>query len=72
MVAVMKIMVTSFTRSCAHTASFNVPNLAAGHHRPTPPLETPELSQASLSQSLVGSLRLSPGSWCAQGSVCAL
>ena len=39
---------------------------------PTPPLETPGHSQASLSQSLVGSLRLSPGSWCTQGSVCAL
>ena len=38
MVAVMKIMVTSFQRS---TASFSAPNLAAGHHRPTPPLETP-------------------------------
>ena len=29
-------------------------------------------SQASLRQSLVGSLLLSPGSWCAQGFVCAL
>ena len=29
-------------------------------------------TQASLDQSLVGSLLLSPGSWCAQGSVCAL
>ena len=29
-------------------------------------------SQASLGQSLVGSLPLSPGSWCAQGFVCAL
>ena len=28
-------------------------------------------SQASLGQSLVGSLPLSPGSWCAQGFVCA-
>ena len=27
---------------------------------------------ASLGQSFVGSLLLSPGSWCAQGSVCAL
>ena len=37
-----------------------------------PLLETPGHSQASLGQSLVGSLLLSPGSWCAQGSVCAL
>ena len=29
-------------------------------------------SWASLVQSLVGSLLLSPGSWCTQGSVCAL
>ena len=34
--------------------------------------ETPGHSPASLGQSLVGSLLLSPGSWCAQGSVCAL
>ena len=72
MVAVMKIMVTSFKRSCAHTASFNAPNLAAGHHRPTPPLETPGHSWASLDQSLVGSLLLSPASWHTQGFVCIL
>ena len=34
--------------------------------------ETLGHSRASLSQSLVGSLLLSPGSWCIQGSVCAL
>ena len=34
--------------------------------------ETPGHSPASLGQSLVGSLLLSPGSWCAQGSVCTL
>ena len=34
--------------------------------------ETPRHSQASLTQSLVGSLLLSPGSWCAQGFVCCL
>ena len=34
--------------------------------------ETLGHSQARLGQSLMGSLRLSPGSWCAQGSVCAL
>ena len=37
-----------------------------------PPLETPGHSQASLGQSLVGSLLLSPGSWCTEGFVCAL
>ena len=34
--------------------------------------QTPGHSRACLSQSLVGSLLLSPGFWCAQGFVCAL
>ena len=42
-----------------------------GHRWPTPLLETPGHSQARLSQSLVGSLLLSPGSWCVQDFVCA-
>ena len=67
----MKIMVTSFKRSHVCTATLSAPNPAAGHHRPTPPLETPGHFWASLGQSLVGSLLLSPGSWCTQGSVCA-
>ena len=71
-VEVMKIMVTSFKRSHSCTAMLTVPNPEAGQHRPTPPLETLGHSQASLGQSLVGSLLLSPGSWCPQGSVCAL
>ena len=71
-VEVVKIVATSFKRSHAHTATLSVPNPAAGHCRPTPPPETPGHSQASLGQSLVGSLLLSPGSWCAQGFVCAL
>ena len=37
-----------------------------------PLLETPGHSQASLGQSLLGSLLLFPGSWYIQGSVCAL
>ena len=72
MVEVMKIMATSFKRSHAHTATLSAPNPAAGHHQPTPLPETPGHSWASLGQSLVGSLLLSPGSWCKQGSVCAL
>ena len=40
--------------------------------RPSPPLRTPEHTQASLTQSLVGSLLLSSGFWCAQGFMCAL
>ena len=35
-------------------------------------LQSPGHSQASLAWSLVGSLLLSPGSWCAQGFFCAL
>ena len=45
---------------------------AAGHLQPTPLSETPGHSWASLSPSLLGSLLLSPGSYCTQGSVCAL
>ena len=45
---------------------------AAGHCWPTPPLEIPGHSQASVGQSLVGSLLLSPGYWCTQDFVCAL
>ena len=67
MVEVMKIMATSFKRSHACTAILSAPNPAAGHHQPTPLPETPGHSQASLSQSLVGSLLLSPGTWYTQG-----
>ena len=48
------------------------PNSVAGHHQPIPLPETPGHSQASLGQSLVGSLLLSPVSWCTQGFICAL
>ena len=57
---------TSFKRSHACTAALSAPNPGVGHHRSTPPPETPGHSQASLGQSLVGSLLLSPGSWCTQ------
>ena len=65
MVEVANIMATS-------RRSVSVPNPAAGHHGPTPPPETPGHSWASLVQSLVGPLLLSPGPWCAQAFVCAL
>ena len=68
----MKAMVTSFKRSHAHTATLSAPNPAAGQRWPTPPPETPGHSWASLGQSLLGSLLPSPGSWCAQSSICAL
>ena len=72
MVEVMKIMATSFKRSHACTATLSAPNRAAGHHQPMPLPETPENSQASLNQSLMGSQLLSPGSWCTKGSACVL
>ena len=72
MVEAMKIMVTSFRRSHADTATPSAPNPAAGHPRPIPLLETPGHLRASLVQFLEGSLLLSLGSWYTQGSVCAL
>ena len=65
-------MATSFKMSHAHTAALSAPDPAAGHHRPTPLSETPGRSHASLGQSLMGSLLLSPGSWYTQDFVCAL
>ena len=72
MVEVVKIMVTYFKRSHAHTATLIAPDPLAGHHRPTPLREVPGHSQARVGQSLVGSLLLYPGSWCTQAFVCAL
>ena len=66
---VMKIMLTSFKRS--HALLHSVP-LTLQQATADPPPETPKPSRPSLSQSLVGSLLFSPGSWCAQGSVCVL
>ena len=70
MVEVMKMMVTSFKRSHVCTATLSAPNPVAGHHRPTPLLETPGRSHASLGQSLMGSLLLSSGSWCTRFCLC--
>ena len=72
MVEVMKIMATSFKRSHSHTAGLRAPDPAAGHCQPMPPQETPGHFRACLGRSPVGSLLLSPGSWCIQGFVCAL
>ena len=57
---------------CKHCHTQVPPDPAAGHCQPTPLLETPGHSWASLGQSPVGSLLLSHGSWCTQGSVSAL
>ena len=53
-----------------HTATLNAPNPAAGHCLPMPLPETPGHSRTSLGQSLVGSLLLSPGSWCTRSCLC--
>ena len=50
----------------------DAPDPTAGHCWPMSSPETPENSQASQVQSLVGSLLLSPGSWSTQSFVCAL
>ena len=49
MVEVMKTMVTSFKRSHAPTGTLSATNPAAGHCQPTPLLESPGQSWASLS-----------------------
>ena len=67
----MKIMVTTFKRSHACPATHSAPKPVAGHCRPTPPPEAPAHSWASLGQSLVGSLLLSPGTLCTR-FCCAL
>ena len=72
MVEVMKIMTTSFKRSLVCTVALSAPDPAACHHWHTPLPETPGHSQASLGPSLIESLLLPPGSWCAQNFVCAL
>ena len=56
---------------CTHGYT-QCPHPEAGRCRPIPLPETPGHAQASLGQSLVGSLLLSTGSWYAQGFVCAL
>ena len=72
MLEVMKIMVTSFKRSHGCMDTLSAPNPVARHHRLMPLPETPGHSRASLGQLLLGSLLLSPGSWCTQAFVCAL
>ena len=52
--------------------TLSAPNPATGHLRSMPLPETPGHLQGSLGQSLMGSLLLSPGSWCVQGFVCTL
>ena len=63
---------SQYASTNTRTATVSVPGLVTGQCWPMPPLETPEHSQASLAQSLVGRPLLSPGSWCTQRFVCAL
>ena len=55
--------------TASRTVVVSAPDPAAGHCGPTSLPETPRHSQASLAQSLVGSLLLSPGFWYAPGFV---
>ena len=68
----MNIMGTSFRRSHSGSAALSTLSPVAGRCQPTPQSETSGHSWASLGQSLLGSLFLSPGSWCTQGFACAL
>ena len=52
------------------TVVFSSSDPTTGHCQPMPPPETPGYSQASLAQSLIGSLLLSSGFWCTQGFMC--
>ena len=67
----MRIMLT-FKSSPAHTAALSAPDPAAGHCLTYASTGESWTLTESLDQSLVGSLLLSPGSWCTQGSVCTL
>ena len=69
MVGATKLMSTSFKRTFADTAVFSALSRTL---LTLPLLETPGHAHTSLAQSLVGTLLLSPGSWCAHGFVCAL
>ena len=70
-VELMKIMATSFIKSSACSAAIRDPNPTASHLQQMPLPKTLGHSQASLHQSLLEAMFLSPGS-CAQGFVCAL
>ena len=66
MVEAMMMMVTSLKRPKACTITVCAPNPAVGHHQPIAVPEIPGHSWASLGQSLMGSMFLYLGSWCAQ------
>ena len=77
MTGVMVVMVTSFKRTytsmCGSQDCFIQCPWPHGRSLSFTSLpETPGHSQESLALSFIGSLLLSPGSWCSQGFVCAL
>ena len=69
MVGATKLMSTSFKRTFADTAVFSALSRTL---LTLPLLETPGHAHTSLAQSLVGTLLLSPSSWCTQDFVGAL
>ena len=62
----MKIMATSFKRSHEGTATVSAPTLQQATADPHFCWRLLDIHRQSLGQSLVGSLLLSPGSWCTQ------
>ena len=52
MAGVMKIMVTSFKRTCSGTVVFSAPDPAIGHCPPLPPQETEPDVPVSVQESL--------------------
>ena len=71
MVEVMKIMVTSFERANAGTASLSAPTLQQATAEPRVCRRLLDTNR-QVWVSLLWSLLLDPGSWCAQGFVCTL
>ena len=66
----MKIMVTSFKSSRVCTATLSSPNPAEATTNPHLCWRLLDIHLESLGQTLVWSLLLSPGSWCARSCLC--
>ena len=72
MAQAVKIMGISFKMSCVGSAMPSATHPGAGYCQTMPPPKASGHWQECLVLSLVGSLLLSPGSWCTQGFVCVL
>ena len=68
----VRVMKTSFKRTYARTPGLLYSVTLTLQQATVGPLETPRHSQASLTQSLVGTVFLLPGFWFTQDFVCAL